>query len=168
MSSSKEFGKVKVDCELSFSTTKSIVAAPSAFKKKIPSVTSNGVVSVNCKPATISVCVASGRRLDYEGLSTTNGVVYCYSWWMKRLNSGSVWRFQQVGGSGVTNEAILIDGVPASGQTSGYTPPDDEWHRVTWKFTKTNTDLYVSSGSGCWGPRMRLGSDNEIVVLEFN
>ena len=35
-------------------------------------------------------------------------------------------------------------------------------------FKKTNTDLYVSSGSGCWGPRMRLGSDNEIVVLEFN
>ncbi len=35
-------------------------------------------------------------------------------------------------------------------------------------FKKTNTDLYVSSGSGCWGPRMRLGSNNEIVVLEFN
>ena len=35
-------------------------------------------------------------------------------------------------------------------------------------FKKINTDLYVSSGSGCWGPRMRLGSDNEIVVLEFN
>ena len=59
MSSASEFGSVSVDCELSFSTTKSIVAAPSAFKKKIPSVTSNGVVSVSCKPATMSDCVAS-------------------------------------------------------------------------------------------------------------
>ena len=34
-------------------------------------------------------------------------------------------------------------------------------------FKKGNTDLYVSSGSGCWGPRMRLGSNNEIIILEF-
>ena len=34
-------------------------------------------------------------------------------------------------------------------------------------FKKENTDLYVSSGSGCWGPRMRLGSNNEIIILEF-
>ena len=25
--------------------------------------------------------------------------------------------------------------------------------------------LYVSSGSGCWGPRMRLGTRNEIVQV---
>ena len=34
-------------------------------------------------------------------------------------------------------------------------------------FKKGNMDLYVSSGSGCWGPRMRLGSNNEIIILEF-
>ncbi len=34
-------------------------------------------------------------------------------------------------------------------------------------YKKGSTNLYVSSGSGCWGPRMRLGSSNEIVVLEF-
>ena len=101
----------------------------------------------------------TGRRFDYEGLSTTNGTVYCYSWWMKRLNSGSLWRFQQVGGSGVTNEQILIDGVAASGQTSGYTPPDDEWHRVTWRFTKTNTETMDLGGyddSGGTGDRWLL------------
>ena len=27
--------------------------------------------------------------------------------------------------------------------------------------------LYVSSGIGCWGPRMRLGSRNEIIVIEL-
>ena len=27
--------------------------------------------------------------------------------------------------------------------------------------------LYVSSGAGCWGPGMRLGSRNEIIHLEI-
>ena len=27
--------------------------------------------------------------------------------------------------------------------------------------------LYVSSGAGCWGPRMRLGSRNEIGMIEL-
>ena len=27
--------------------------------------------------------------------------------------------------------------------------------------------LYVSSGSGCWGPRLRLGSSNEIVHIRL-
>ena len=27
--------------------------------------------------------------------------------------------------------------------------------------------LYVSSGSGCWGPRLRLGSSNEIVNIRL-
>ena len=110
----------------------------------------------------------TGRRLDYEGLSTTNGTVYCYSWWMKRLHSASIWSFQQVGGSGVSSEQIFIDGVAASGQTSGYTPPDDEWHRVTWRFTKTGTEAmsiggYDSSGNTgdrwlLWGAQFEAGS----------
>ena len=28
--------------------------------------------------------------------------------------------------------------------------------------------LYVSSGVGCWGPRMRLGSQNEIVMISLS
>jgi len=29
------------------------------------------------------------------------------------------------------------------------------------------SNLYVSSGSGCWGPRLRLGSSNEIVNIRL-
>lgn len=32
-------------------------------------------------------------------------------------------------------------------------------------YEKLNSKLYVSSGSGCWGPKMRLGSKNEIVNI---
>ncbi len=32
-------------------------------------------------------------------------------------------------------------------------------------FKGNNSVLYVSSGAGCWGPRMRLGSKNEIISL---
>ena len=32
-------------------------------------------------------------------------------------------------------------------------------------YEKLTSILYVSSGSGCWGPKMRLGSNNEIVDI---
>jgi len=32
-------------------------------------------------------------------------------------------------------------------------------------YQKLNSKLYVSSGSGCWGPRMRLGTNNEIIQI---
>jgi len=32
-------------------------------------------------------------------------------------------------------------------------------------YEKLTSNLYVSSGSGCWGPKMRLGSKNEIVDI---
>jgi hypothetical protein len=32
-------------------------------------------------------------------------------------------------------------------------------------YEKLNSKLYVSSGSGCWGPKMRLGTRNEIVDI---
>ena len=35
-------------------------------------------------------------------------------------------------------------------------------------YKSANSHLYVSSGSGCWGPRMRLGSSNEIVYIELS
>ena len=30
-----------------------------------------------------------------------------------------------------------------------------------------DSHCYVSSGAGCWGPRIRIGSSNEIVILEL-
>ena len=35
-------------------------------------------------------------------------------------------------------------------------------------YRNKNSYLYVSSGSGCWGPRMRLGTSNEIVYIELS
>ena len=32
-------------------------------------------------------------------------------------------------------------------------------------YRKQDSTLYVSSGAGCWGPRMRLGTRNEIVYI---
>lgn len=34
-------------------------------------------------------------------------------------------------------------------------------------YKNENSYLYVSSGSGCWGPRMRLGTSNEIINIEL-
>jgi len=34
-------------------------------------------------------------------------------------------------------------------------------------YEKFQSKLYVSCGAGCWGPRMRLGSTNEIVLLSI-
>ena len=34
-------------------------------------------------------------------------------------------------------------------------------------YKKSKSHLYVTSGSGCWGPRMRLGTFNEIVHIEL-
>ncbi len=34
-------------------------------------------------------------------------------------------------------------------------------------YIKNNSQLYVSSGFGCWGPKMRLGSDNEIIEISL-
>ena len=34
-------------------------------------------------------------------------------------------------------------------------------------YNKNNTNLYVSSGVACWGPKVRLGSKNEIVHLKL-
>ena len=32
-------------------------------------------------------------------------------------------------------------------------------------YEKLTSKLYVSSGSGCWGPKMRLGTKNEVVDI---
>ena len=31
-----------------------------------------------------------------------------------------------------------------------------------------NSKLYISSGAGCWGPRLRVGTKNEIIHIEIN
>ena len=34
-------------------------------------------------------------------------------------------------------------------------------------FKKENSNLYVTSGVGCWGPKMRLGTFNEIIIFNL-
>ena len=34
-------------------------------------------------------------------------------------------------------------------------------------FKKDNSNLYVTSGAGCWGPKMRLGTFNEIIIINL-
>ena len=34
------------------------------------------------------------------------------------------------------------------------------------KFNDSN--LYISSGAGCWGPRLRVGTKNEIMFIKIN
>ena len=34
-------------------------------------------------------------------------------------------------------------------------------------YNKGNSNLYVSSGVACWGPKIRLGSKNEVVHLKL-
>ena len=40
-----------------------------------------------------------------------------------------------------------------------------QFRHVHGLFAEDGSTLYVSSGAGCWGPRMRLGSRNEIVII---
>ena len=35
-------------------------------------------------------------------------------------------------------------------------------------YTYKNSNLYVSSGSSCWGPRLRVGTKNEIIYIKLN
>ena len=35
-------------------------------------------------------------------------------------------------------------------------------------YRRMNSSLYVSSGSGTWGPRMRLGTQNEIIQISIS
>ena len=40
-----------------------------------------------------------------------------------------------------------------------------QYKNIYGLYEKLKSKLYVSSGSGCWGPKMRLGSKNEIVDI---
>lgn len=42
-----------------------------------------------------------------------------------------------------------------------------QFRYVYGRFSDAVSTLYVSSGAGCWGPRMRLGSRNEIVIIDL-
>ena len=42
-----------------------------------------------------------------------------------------------------------------------------QFETVYGQFSRENSHLYVSSGSGTWGPRMRLGTQNEIVQIDI-
>ena len=34
-------------------------------------------------------------------------------------------------------------------------------------FKKNKSNLYVTSGAGCWGPKMQLGTFNEIIIINL-
>ena len=34
-------------------------------------------------------------------------------------------------------------------------------------FKKDKSNLYVTSGASCWGPKMRLGTFNEIIIINL-
>ena len=43
-----------------------------------------------------------------------------------------------------------------------------QFKQVYGLYERLNSALYVSSGAGCWGPRMRLGTKNEIVKISIS
>ncbi len=40
-----------------------------------------------------------------------------------------------------------------------------QYKKIYGLYEKLNSKLYVSSGCGCWGPKMRLGTNNEILEI---
>ena len=70
----------------------------------------------------------------------------------------------------VYNECDLM----LSGHThNGQIFPFNFFVRMQFKFkyglyTFNNSKLYVSSGSGTWGPKMRLGTVNEIIFFNLS
>ena len=61
-----------------------------------------------------------------------------------------------------------------SGHThNGQIFPFNFFVRMQFKFKyglydSNNSKLYVSSGSGTWGPKMRLGTFNEIILFNLS
>ena len=67
------------------------------------------------------------------------------------------------------NNDLMLSGHTHNGQIF----PFNLFVKIQFKYkyglyTTKDSNLYVSSGSGCWGPRMRLGTTNEIVNIELN
>ena len=67
------------------------------------------------------------------------------------------------------NNDLMLSGHTHNGQIF----PFNLFVKIQFKYkyglyTTKDSNLYVSSGSGCWGPRMRLGTSNEIVSIELN
>ena len=69
----------------------------------------------------------------------------------------------------ITNKVDLV----LSGHThNGQIFPFNLLVKLKFKFCygiykKYESILYVSSGLGCWGPKMRLGSSNEILEINL-
>ena len=43
-----------------------------------------------------------------------------------------------------------------------------QYNNIYGFYEKLNSKLYVSSGCGCWGPKMRLGTNNEILEITIS
>ena len=66
------------------------------------------------------------------------------------------------------NIDLMISGHTHNGQIFPFNFFVKLQFRYTYGLYKNfNSNLYVSSGSGCWGPRIRLGTSNEVVLFEL-
>jgi predicted MPP superfamily phosphohydrolase len=43
-----------------------------------------------------------------------------------------------------------------------------QFSRICGRYQQGDTTLYVSPGTGTWGPVMRLGSANEVTLIELS
>ena len=93
----------------------------------------------------------------------------------KRILSGSFHKFNII----LVHKSLIWDQIYStcdlmlSGHThNGQIFPFNFLVRLRFKykygfFKKDKSNLYVTSGAGCWGPKMRLGTFNEIVIINL-
>ena len=67
------------------------------------------------------------------------------------------------------NTDLMLSGHTHNGQIF----PFNYFVRIQFKFkyglfNNNNSFLYVTSGSGPWGPKMRLGSYNEVILFNLS
>ena len=106
--------------------------------------------------------VSDNQRLEYQE-KIVNKLVNKKEYNLVLIHKPSLW-------SRVNDKVDLM----LSGHThNGQIFPFNFFVRLQFKniyglFEKLNSRLYVSSGAGCWGPKMRLGSYNEIVHFSIS
>ena len=106
--------------------------------------------------------VSDNQRLEYQE-KIVNKLVNKKEYNLVLVHKPSLW-------SRVNDKVDLM----LSGHThNGQIFPFNFFVRLQFKniyglYKKYYSKLYVSSGSGCWGPKMRLGTSNEIINIKIN
>ena len=136
------------------------------YMKKLATLSSLGVRLLENKSFEIAGLNIIGVD-DFQNLASQENVV-------KELIKESVFNLVVVHKPYLWNKKIEGVDLMLSGHThNGQIFPFNLFIKLYSKQTyglyeRLGSLLYVSSGSGCWGPKMRLGSRNEIVVLEIS